>query len=257
MSAALAAAAAGMAVLLVLPPRAGLGRAIGGSWPRLAAPAAGAGVALTVAWSPRVGALVAICALAVAGGVLLLRRRRRRRSSEATQGRVLEACDQVAAELAAGLPPGRALRRAADAWPALRPVADAFELGGDVPDALGSVAQTPGATDLRLLAAAWAVAHRTGHGLADAVARCADSLRAARATRRLVEGELASARATARLVAALPALALAMGSGTGGDPLGFLLGSPLGLACLAGGLGFGLAGLWWIEAIADDVERAS
>jgi tight adherence protein B len=87
------------------------------------------------------------------------------------------------------------------------------------------------------------------------VDRVAADLRAAQATRRIVAGELASARATARLVAGLPVLALAMGSGTGGDPWGFLFGHPLGLACLAGGLCFGFAGLWWIEAIARDVDR--
>ena len=47
-----------------------------------------------------------------------------------------------------------------------------------------------------------------------------------------------------------------MGSGAGGDPWGFLLGHPAGLLCLAGGLAFGLAGLWWIEAIAAAAEES-
>ena len=44
-----------------------------------------------------------------------------------------------------------------------------------------------------------------------------------------------------------------MGSGAGGDPWGFLLGHPVGLACLGAGLGLGFLGLWWIEALAHDV----
>jgi tight adherence protein B len=223
-------------------------------WP---APTAGAVLLLVVLREPGSAVLVLLASGVVVAVLALLGRRSRHRAAAATAARVMETCELLAGELAAGQPPGRALRHAADSWPPLRPVAEAFGLGGDVPAALRAVAARPGARDLRLLAAAWAVAHRTGHGLADAVQRCADSIRSGQATRRLVEGELSSARATVRLVAGLPVLALLMGSGAGGDPVGFLTGHPVGLACLGGGLAFGFAGLWWIEAIAGDVGSVS
>ena len=180
---------------------------------------------------------------------------RRAHAATITRDRVLECCDLLAAELASGRPPGPALAQASEVWPALAPVATSHALGGDVAGAMHRLSAEPGAEGLRLAAAAWQVSHRTGRGLADALARVADGLRATRATDRVVQGELASARATARLVAALPLLTMAMATGAGADPVTFLIASPLGLGCLAGGLALGFSGLAWIDRLARDVHR--
>jgi len=202
-------------------------------------------------------ALTAIVAAAALGGRALWHGRQRRAAVERGQARVLGFCQLLAGELAAGQPPGQALERASVDWPEFGPVAEALRLGGDVPAALRVAAGDPGHGDLLLAAAAWQVAHHAGAGLANALARVADGLRATQRSRRLVAGELASARATARLMAGLPVVALAMGSGIGGSPVSFLLSTSAGLACLAGGLAFGFAGLWWIERIADRVAAGA
>lgn len=206
---------------------------------------------------PRHLVLVLVAAALVAGAAALLRRRRLRLAARRRQAGLLEACGVLSSELTAGRPPAAALGRAVRAWPGLEPVLRSHDLGADVPDAWRSLARLPGGQDALVLAAAWQVSHRSGRGLGEALGRVAEGLRASQATRRVVESELASARATARLLAALPVLALVVGGGAvpGSSPWAFLLGTPVGLACLASGLGLGFLGLWWIEAIADGVER--
>jgi tight adherence protein B len=203
------------------------------------------------------GWLAPVLILASAGGAgtLLWRRRTSARVAERNAALMAEVCDLLAAELSAGRPTETALDEAADAWSEIRPVAEVCRLGGDVPAAFREVSRVPGAGGLRLLAAAWTVSHRTGGGLGPATRRVAEAVRREQSTRRVVAGELASARATARLVAALPVLALLMGSGAGADPWSVLFRTPLGLACLAAGLAVGFLGLWWIELIAREVDR--
>lgn len=191
--------------------------------------------------------------LATAGvgcAVGLARLRRRATAAAAVSQRVRETCDALADDLAAGASTERALARAEQDWPALEPVLAAHRLGLDVADAWRGASTLPGASGLRLVAAAWQVTGRTGQGLAAALRRVAGDLRAAEASRRVVTSELASARATGRLVAGLPVVAWLMGSGSGQHPVAWLLGGPVGWAVLALGGGLLVLGLGWIELIA-------
>jgi tight adherence protein B len=216
------------------------------------------GVAFAAALSTRHSlgaALVAVAAVAgLAGGALARKTRLRQRATQ-RRGAVLEICDQLAAELRAGQPPARALAHAAELWPDLQPAAAAASLGGDVPDALRSLSTERGTEALAAVAAAWQVAMRSGAGLAGVLDRMAEALRAEDATRREVAAALGPPRATARLLAALPVFGLLLGTGVGADPWSFLFRTPLGVGCLALGTCLALAGLAWVERLADSAEE--
>ncbi len=198
-------------------------------------------------------ALAGIALLVLVAVKALLARERAARAADVSAGRVMEFCESVAAELVAGQPPHRVLERSGEEFPEFSGVATAARLGSDVPDALRRLATLPGCGDLRLVAAAWQVAHRSGSGLAAALEQVGRTIRERRRTSRLVAAELAAARATARMMAALPLLFAVAGSGLGVDPLAFLTGTAAGVACLAAGLGLSWAGLAWLQRIADAV----
>ncbi len=203
--------------------------------------------------SPQRLVLVGLLAAAAHGVVATLRRRRAARAADRRSAEVLAVCDALASDLAAGQPPLLSLDRAAAEWPELAPAATAGRMGAAVPDVLRELSARPGARALRTLAAAWEIAHETGAGLAAAVAQAAEAIRQDQRSARLVAAELAAAHATARMLAVLPVGVLLLGSGIGGDPVGFLTGSTAGLVCLAVGLALSFAGLRWLERIADGV----
>ncbi|GAB3071674.1 type II secretion system F family protein [Nocardioides zeae] len=235
------------------PARAGSVTPRGGRRGALVAAAAALGATAAVVGGMRAAAWALLATGVALGARALARRRREGRAAAANRERVVGLCELLAGELRAGRAPSVALAAAAREWPAVDVVRRADALGADTVAAWRTLAATPGADALGLVAAAWQVSARTGAGLADALTRVARLVRATEATRRVVASELASARATARLMAGLPLVALLIGGTTGGNPLHFLLVTPLGLGCLAGGLAFGAAGLLWIERIADDV----
>lgn len=180
----------------------------------------------------------------------------------AMRGRVArrrqQACEAVAAmaaELRAGQPVHRALERACAGTAVAGRARAALRWGGDVPAALRDDARSPGCEVLRSVAACWTVAAGRGAGLAQSLERLVDAERAAEEVRAQLSAHLAAPRATARMLAGLPLLGLLLGIALGGDPLAWMLGTPMGLACLVGGGLLTALGLLWTSRIAARVER--
>lgn len=206
------------------------------------------GILISASTSPSV--LVTALVVGVVAMVVIGQRARalRRRVAAARRATVIEACDVLAAELAAGRPPAAALEGAATVCPDLKVAAAAAKLGGDVPALLELIAESPGAEGLRALAAAWRVADESGAAFALITERLADSLRADETIRRQITTGLAGTRATARLLAVLPIFGTALGYAIGADPLAFLTNTPPGWLCLALGLTLTILGLRWTDA---------
>ncbi len=245
---------AGLAAALLIPPGSATDTLRRRGFHRWRSLLAAVAVALVVWAQAQALALALIGGGGVLGAARAVARARAARAAAVQEARVVEVCEALAGELRAGQPPRRALEHCAASFPELTPVAGAARLDADVPAALRRLARTPGARGLGDLAAGWQVSAGSGAGLATALTRIADSARHEHSGRALVASELASARATVWLVAALPLLSLTLGAGLGGDPWSFLLGTGAGLGCLAGGVLLVLAGVWWVDRIAAQVQ---
>jgi tight adherence protein B len=127
--------------------------------------------------------------------------------------------------------------------------------GGDVPSALRRDAAASGFEQWTYAAACWEVAEASGAGLATALDRLAKSARASEETRVQLQAHLAAPRATARMLATLPLIGIVLGFALGGDPLAWLLGTPIGQLCLGGGVVLTILGLLWVRRIARGVEQ--
>ncbi|TDD15112.1 type II secretion system protein [Kribbella turkmenica] len=197
--------------------------------------------------------LISALAIAAITWLILSQRAQHHRRKAATTRRtqIIEALDILAADLTAGRPPVDALEGAATACPDFHIAHAAARLGGDVPGALDLAAESPGATGLRALAAAWRVAEESGAAFAALTERLAEFLRADEALHRQTAASLAGARSTARILALLPVFGIVLGYSLGARPLSFLTETPIGWLCLAAGLGLTAVGLHWTTRLAE------
>jgi len=203
----------------------------------------------------RLALAVVAGASALAVGRNVTRLWRLRRARQQRRAIAISLCDGLSAELRAGLPALTSVMRSCDGAADLAPVGTAARLGGDIPAALRTCANAPGAEGLRSVAAAWEVAASSGAALAGVLERVAASLRSDEDARAEVTAALGPPRATAKMLACLPLVGIAMGQSMGADPLSFLLGTSWGLGCLSAGVVLALTGVWWVELLASAAER--
>lgn len=154
-----------------------------------------------------------------------LRRRRRREARKTAADTVA----YLAADLAAGTDPARALAAAEPDWPDETRTA-------------------------RRLKAALNVAAELGAPAADLCRRLADHLREDDQAGARAGAQTASIRATAALLIALPAAGVAFGELLGVDALAFLLAEPAGIAAAAAAMGLQAAGLAWTSVLIKSVR---
>ncbi|MGX2996403.1 type II secretion system F family protein [Streptomyces sp. JNUCC 64] len=222
------------------------------------------------AWVLAAGAAVALVGrspvpvLLAALAVPLARRtgdaRARRIAAERRADEVIALCGALVGEVRAGHQPVEALSALARApggglGRSRERVLAATRFGGDVPAALASAADEPGAEGLRGLAACWRVAVDQGAGLATGLERVETALRAERDRRGDLRAGCAAARATALMLAGLPLAGLLFGWALGASPLTVLLHTAPGLGCLVTGTVLEGVGIWWALRIIRSAEE--
>jgi tight adherence protein B len=216
--------------------------------------ALGVVVVLGVLAGPAAAAVALAVLIAAGAGIRLVRLAAQTRAEHAVRTEVANACSVIANQVRVGRIPAEALVVAAEDAAVLAVPSRVQRTGGDVVGALLDQAAAPGCQGLRDLARAWRVGTSTGAPMADLLDQVAKALRADQAVERTVGSELAGPRATGKMMAVLPLCGIGLGYVLGGDPIGFLVGGPLGWGCLVGGAALAAAGVLWIEWLARQVS---
>lgn len=205
--------------------------------------AAAAAVVVGVASTPIIAVLAAG---AVLGAGRSWERRRERAVEERRVRGLADALAGFAADLRAGRPFDEAVLAASRTCP-----------DGATAEALGRALRVPEsehrprpgsgawAQAVARIAAGVRLSKRTGCSMAAVACAVEDDLRSRVRQQQDLRTAVAGPQASAFLLAALPLLALAMGSGIGADPWHVLVATPVGNLLLLVGTGLEVAGLTW------------
>lgn len=126
---------------------------------------------------------------------------------------------------------------------------DALERGQELSAVLDRWVHMRPSAGVSLAATALSVAQQVGGSSARAVDGVAETLRESQRLRSEVEGLASQARASAALIAFLPLVFAIAAGATDPRTLHFLVGTPLGLGCLATALVLDGVGVWWMRRI--------
>lgn len=190
-----------------------------------------------------------------AGAVRLLERAQPARRRARRDAQLPDALDRLASALRAGEAVGPALTALATDLPEplaaeLGPVAASIEHGAPVALALAAWAARPGASaDVRLVAAALTLGADAGGEVARAVDRVAVTLRERCELQGEVQALATQARASAAVLAVTPLAFGGLIATIEPQVVAFLVTTPVGLACLASGLGLEVLGAAWMARI--------
>jgi tight adherence protein B len=181
---------------------------------------------------------------------------RRRGRAVRRDAQLPEALDRVASAIRAGASIGPALAEVARTCPdplgeELRPVGRALEHGAGLAQALDLWTTATSSRDAALVAAALGLGGEAGGGVARAVDGVAATLRERRELRAEARALATQARSSAALLVLAPPAFAALVSSIEPGVVGFLVSTPIGLACLALGLALDAVGAWWMARIVD------
>jgi tight adherence protein B len=215
--------------------------------------AAGAAVAVTfVVASPLLAVVVAAAALAAPA---VLRPVVERRWWDRRDAQLPAALERLAADLRAGSAMGPAFSELARTTPLplrteLARASSEMRHGAGLGAALDRWARQPRASaEVRLAATALSLGAEAGGEVARSVDRVAATLRERRELRAEVHALATQARASAGVLVLAPFAFTTLASSIEPATLQFLTRSPLGVACLVGGLGLEAAGAAWMARI--------
>jgi tight adherence protein B len=205
------------------------------------------------------GASLGVVVVAVVSGAgLLTLACLRGRAARLADAALPEAVDALARALRTGATLAHAVAEVAERTSGplgddLRIVAAEVAAGSSLVGALDGWAARAGTPGARLVAAAAALSAETGGAAARALDGVAATLRANRGVLGELHAQSAQARLSALVIALAPLAFGVLALGTDRRSAAFLLGTPVGLACLLTGLALDGVAAWWMQRITASV----